>query len=104
MIVLFRCRVKKPLLDKANKVTRDLGTSTPEMVRIFLTQIAKTGKVPLKLDPEPGTEDPIAGPLEYRAALLESFYDKSKTWYSRTAPSVNSEDCHLCLCLCQAGQ
>src|SRR6266705_2022579 len=62
--VLFRCRVKKPLLDKANKVTRDLGTSTPEMVRIFLTQIAKTGKVPLKLDPEEVTEDPIAGPLE----------------------------------------
>jgi len=85
--------VKKPLLDKANKVTRDLGTSTPstpEMVRIFLTQIAKTAKVPLKLDPERGTEDPIAGPLEYRAALLESFYDKSKTWCSRTAPSVNS--------------
>ena len=46
----------------------------------------------LKLDPARGTEDPIAGPLEYRAALLESFYDKSKTWYSRTAPSVNSED------------
>src|SRR6266853_4390567 len=74
MTVLFRCRVKKPLLDKANKVTRDLGTSTPEMVRIFLTQIAKTGKVPLKLDPEWGTEDPIAGPQEYRAALLESFW------------------------------
>jgi len=92
MTVLFRCRVKKPLLDKANKVTRDLGTSTPEMVRIFLTQIAKTGKVPLKLDPEWGTEDPIAGPQEYRAALLGSFCDKSKTWYSRTAPSVNSED------------
>ncbi len=68
----------------------DQGTSTPEMVPIFLTQIAKTGKVPLKLDPERGTEDPIAGPLEHRAALLESFYDKSKTWYSRTAPSVNS--------------
>jgi len=43
--VRFRCRVKKPLLDKANKVTRDLRTSTPEMVRIFLRQIAKTGKV-----------------------------------------------------------
>ncbi len=94
MTVLFRCRVKKPLLDKANKVTRDLRTSTPEMVRIFLTQIAKTGKVPLKLDPQRGTEDPTAGPLEYRAALLESFYDKSKTWYSRTAPSVNSDDWH----------
>jgi antitoxin component of RelBE/YafQ-DinJ toxin-antitoxin module len=80
MTVLFRCRVKKPLLDKANKVTRNLGTSTPEMVRMFLTQIAKTGKVPLKLDLEAATEEPVVGPAEYRAAMLENFYDKSKAW------------------------
>jgi antitoxin component of RelBE/YafQ-DinJ toxin-antitoxin module len=80
MTVLFRCRVKKPLLDKANKVTKQLGTSTPEMVRIFLAQIAQTGKVPLKLDSNLETEDHISGSKEYRAALLESFYDKSKTW------------------------
>jgi len=41
---------KKPLLERANKVTEELGTSTAEMVRIFLAQIAKTGKVPLNLD------------------------------------------------------
>ncbi|MGO8931159.1 MAG: type II toxin-antitoxin system RelB/DinJ family antitoxin [Limisphaerales bacterium] len=49
MTVLFRCRIEKPLLDKANKVTRQLGTSTAEMIRIFVAQIARTGKVPLKL-------------------------------------------------------
>ena len=51
--MLFRCRIEKPLLEKANRVTRRLGTSTPEMFRIFVAQIARTGKVPLSLSPEP---------------------------------------------------
>jgi antitoxin component of RelBE/YafQ-DinJ toxin-antitoxin module len=53
MTVLFRCRIEKPLLEKANRVTRQLGTSTPEMFRIFVAQIARTGKVPLSLSPGP---------------------------------------------------
>jgi len=76
--VLFRCRIEKPLLEKANRVSKRLGTSTSEMVRIFVTQIARTGKVPLNLDP--GQDDSIALPWEQRAATLESFYGKSKTW------------------------
>ncbi len=50
MTVLFRCRVEKPLLAKANAVTKSLGTSTAEMVRIFVTEIARTGKVPVRLE------------------------------------------------------
>jgi antitoxin component of RelBE/YafQ-DinJ toxin-antitoxin module len=76
MTVLFRCRIEKPLLDKANRVTKRLGTSTSEMVRIFDTQMARTGKVPLKLDA--GQDDAIAGDWEKRAATLESFDDKTK--------------------------
>ena len=53
MTVLFRCRVEKPLLEKANRVTTRMGTSTAEMFRIFVAQIAHTGKVPLNLAPEP---------------------------------------------------
>ena len=53
MTVLFRCRVEKPLLEKANRVTTRLGTSTAEMFRIFVAHIAHTGKVPLNLAPEP---------------------------------------------------
>jgi hypothetical protein len=30
MSVLFRCRIEKALLDKANKVTDQLGTSNPQ--------------------------------------------------------------------------
>ncbi len=78
MTVLFRCRVEKPLLEKVNRVTRDLGTSTPEMFRIFIKEIARTGKVPVSLTV--AGEDGIAGPWEQRAATLESFYDKSKAW------------------------
>jgi antitoxin component of RelBE/YafQ-DinJ toxin-antitoxin module len=50
MTVLFRCRVKKSLLTKADAVTRSLGSSTPEMFRIFVAEIARTGKVPVNLD------------------------------------------------------
>ena len=78
MTVLFRCRIEKPLLDKANRVSKRLGTSTSEMVRIFVTQIARTGKVPLKLDA--GQDAAITEAWEKRAATLETFYDKSKTW------------------------
>ena len=49
MTVLFRCRVEKPLLKKAETVTKSLGTSTAEMFRIFVAEIARTGKVPVSL-------------------------------------------------------
>lgn len=47
--MLFRCRVEKPLLKKADTVTKSLGTSTAEMFRIFVAEIARTGKVPVSL-------------------------------------------------------
>ena len=77
MTVLFRCRIKKPLLKKADRIAQKLGTSTPEMVRMFVAQMARTGRVPLDLD---ASDEPIAGPWKERAATLESFYDKSKAW------------------------
>ncbi len=76
MTVLFRCRIEKPLLDKANRVAKRLGTSTPEMVRIFVAQMARTGKVPVSLDAS--ENDSVAAPWAHRARVLESFYDKSK--------------------------
>ena len=78
MTVLLRCRVDKPILKKADRVTRKLGTSTGEMVRIFLAEIARTGKVPLSLDSSEKSAETI--PWETRAPMIESFYDKSKTW------------------------
>ena len=75
MTVLFRCRIEKPLLEKANRVTTQLGTSTAEMFRIFVAQIARTGKVPLSLAPEP------EGPLDrqHRNRVLRDL-DDSEGW------------------------
>jgi antitoxin component of RelBE/YafQ-DinJ toxin-antitoxin module len=75
MTVLFRCRIEKPLLDKANKVTRQLGTSTAEMIRIFVAQIARTGKVPLKLQTQPHD---LLG-VERRNQILRDL-DDSEGW------------------------
>jgi len=57
MSTVWRVRVDKSTLNKANRVTKRLGTSTQEVVRMFVTQIANSGKVPLKLDPDEGLVD-----------------------------------------------
>ena len=75
MTVLFRCRIEKPLLDKANRVTDHLGTSTAEMVRIFVAQIARTGKVPLNLHTQP--DDPLD--VKRRNQVLRDL-DDSQGW------------------------
>ena len=49
MTVLFRCRVDEQTLAKADAVTEQIGTKTPEVVRMFLHQIAQTGTVPISL-------------------------------------------------------
>jgi antitoxin component of RelBE/YafQ-DinJ toxin-antitoxin module len=75
MTVLFRCRIEKPLLDRANKVTDQLGTSTAEMVRIFVAQFARTGKVPLRLQ---ASSDDLLG-AERRNQVLRDL-DDSEGW------------------------
>ncbi len=57
MSVIFRCRVEPDKLAKADKVTSELGTSVAEVVRIFLTEIARTGKVPVNLNTRREPED-----------------------------------------------
>jgi addiction module RelB/DinJ family antitoxin len=78
MTVLFRCRIDPDKLGKASQVTSELGTSLPEVFRIFVTQIAKTGKVPVTL--ELPQDDDLAGTWQERSKTIESFYDASKTW------------------------
>jgi len=78
MTVLFRCRVEKPLLKKVNSVTQRLGTDTGEVFRMFLAEIARTGRVPVRLALEQDA-DPVS-PWEQRGRTMESFYDESKAW------------------------
>ena len=74
--MLFRCRVEKPLLKKANAVTKALGTSTAEMVRIFVTEIARTGKVPVRL--ETSKDDHLLD--VQRRNKIWSELDDAKSW------------------------
>jgi antitoxin component of RelBE/YafQ-DinJ toxin-antitoxin module len=78
MTVLFRCRVEKPMLKKVNTVTQRLGTDTGEVFRIFLAEIARTGRVPVRLALEPDAAPVLS--WKQRSKTLESFYDESKTW------------------------
>lgn len=77
MTTVWRLRIDEDTLERAGEVTRRLGTSTQEMVRIFVARIAETGRVPLELAPG---EEVVSTPWEMRAAVLESFYDPSKAW------------------------
>ncbi len=68
---------EKGLLEKANRVEQ-LVTSTQEMFRVFLAEIDRTGRVPVNLSVAKNEEE--AGDLwARRAAMLESFYDESKS-------------------------
>ena len=81
MTVLLRCRVEKEVLVMANEVTERLGTSTPEIVRIFLAEVARTGRVPVSLNT--GADENIACHWEQRASTLESFYNPPQNLVSR---------------------
>ncbi len=49
MSYLWRVRIDEKILDRADRVTERLGTSTQEMVRVLVAKIAHTGAVPLEL-------------------------------------------------------
>ncbi len=49
MTVIFRGRVDPQKLKRAQKVASDLSTSVLELFRMFITQVARTGAVPVSL-------------------------------------------------------
>jgi addiction module RelB/DinJ family antitoxin len=77
MSSVLKVRLDAKELKRANRVTKRLGTSTQEMVRVFVTKIARTGSVPFELSLP---DDASATPWEQRSQALESFYDSAKAW------------------------
>jgi antitoxin component of RelBE/YafQ-DinJ toxin-antitoxin module len=49
MSVIFRGRVDPRNLKKAEQVAEKLGTSVPELFRIFIAEVARTGSVPVSM-------------------------------------------------------
>jgi addiction module RelB/DinJ family antitoxin len=77
MSYLWRVKIDEETLVQADQVTKRLGTTTQEMVRVLVAKIARTGSIPLELNLP---DDGATTPWELRAETLESFYDPSKTW------------------------
>lgn len=75
---MLRFRVDTELFDQADRISSEMGTSTPNLVRMFLTALVKERALPFKVSADP--EDAVTGPWKQRAEVIESFYDKSKTW------------------------
>ena len=67
-------QIDEEILQKADQVTGRLGTSTQELVRLFVTQIANTGRVPIKLN----ANDELLDVARRNAILLS--LDDSEGW------------------------
>jgi addiction module RelB/DinJ family antitoxin len=74
MTETFRCRVDKSLLRSAKKVSAEMGTSTSELVRIFLKALVKNRQLPFALRAE-SEEDEMLGPISRRRAMLDTFHE-----------------------------
>jgi addiction module RelB/DinJ family antitoxin len=76
MTKVWRLRIDQKTLKRANQVTERIGTSTQELVRIFVTKIAQTGQVPLELN---AGDDDLVLDKKRRNKLLASL-DDSQGW------------------------
>ena len=75
MSVIFRSRVDPHKLKKAEKVAEDLGTSVPELFRIFIAAVARTGSVPVSMA---ATEEPLFS--KQRRNRIWASLDDTETW------------------------
>jgi addiction module RelB/DinJ family antitoxin len=74
MTEMFRCRVEKDLLDEAHRISKEMGTSTSELVRIFLKAMVKSGQLPFT--PKVTTEeDEALGPVSRRRGMLDYLHE-----------------------------
>jgi addiction module RelB/DinJ family antitoxin len=74
MTEMFRCRVDKTVLKRAHEISEQMGTSTSELVRIFLKAVVKTGQLPFTPKAET-EEDEMLGPLKRRREMLDYFHE-----------------------------
>lgn len=75
MTVIFRGRVDPRKLKKAEKVAQALGTSVPELFRIFIAEVARTGSVPVSMA---ATDEPLFS--KQRRNRIWASLDETETW------------------------
>lgn len=75
MSTVWKLNIDQETLERADRVTERMGTSTQEMVRIFVSQIAESGRIPLRLAPD---DDLILDKARRNKLLLS--LDDSEGW------------------------
>jgi addiction module RelB/DinJ family antitoxin len=70
MTEVFQCRIDKKLVASARKVTKDIGTTPGEVVRLMFAQMVKRRAIPFPLSAD-NPEDEVLGPLKRRVAMWD---------------------------------
>ncbi|MGO8698453.1 MAG: type II toxin-antitoxin system RelB/DinJ family antitoxin [Limisphaerales bacterium] len=66
MTEVFQCRIDKKLVARAREVTKAIGTTPGEVVRLMFAQMVKRRAIPFPLSAD-GPEDEVLGPVKRRA-------------------------------------
>jgi addiction module RelB/DinJ family antitoxin len=74
MTVLLRCRVEDRMKQAADQISQKMGTSTEELVRIFLAALVQGRKMPFLPSAET-EEDEMLGPVERRREVADFFHE-----------------------------
>ena len=76
MTDIFRVRIERDLIRKANKVAEEIGTTPGEIVRMLFTQLVRQKTIPFKLSA--GKVDDLLD-IERRNRILRDL-DDSEGW------------------------
>lgn len=67
---MFRVRIDRTLIDEANKVAEEIGTTPGEVVRLLFKQMVKRRTIPFPLQADT-PEDEILTPAKRRSKLWD---------------------------------
>ena len=74
MSELFRCRIDRGLMEAAQRVAGELGTTPGEVVRLLFVQMVKRRSIPFPLTAD-SPEDEVVGPARRRAELFDALHE-----------------------------
>jgi len=78
MTEVFRVRIERELIRRANKVAEEIGTSPGEVVRLMFTQMVKRRAIPFPLQAD-SPESEVLGPAGRRSKMWDAMNEGRPT-------------------------